>query len=231
MHPLVTSTPELSDCEYSLHDVPDSSPQVILEYYGALRKYVEHEDELINSRLTWSLTIHGFLFTGFALLLSKAADVLIELSKPHGAPQTLLIASVFVLLSLQAVIAFVGAVLSHTANGAIKAAHNAIQHVSAIAQQSLLKPAAPGRRVDNAMMLLPKILGGGSGKPEFIAAAQAYYTGVPFFLMVVWIVLGTAAFALAIASVIVLPSVVSQSPKPAVTTSFQATAQPPSRPR
>ena len=31
-----------------------------------LRRAVEHEDVLINHRLTWLLTAHGFLFAGFA---------------------------------------------------------------------------------------------------------------------------------------------------------------------
>ena len=35
--------------------------QRALRYYEIIRAYIVHEDDLVNSRLTWSLTIHGFL--------------------------------------------------------------------------------------------------------------------------------------------------------------------------
>jgi hypothetical protein len=40
-----------------------------LDLYKLLRNQIEHEDEVINNRLTWSLTAQGFLFVAYSALL------------------------------------------------------------------------------------------------------------------------------------------------------------------
>ena len=55
----------LGECEFTVIDVPLKDASHILTYYERIRTYIQHEDGLINSRLTWSLTIHGFLFAIF----------------------------------------------------------------------------------------------------------------------------------------------------------------------
>src|SRR5271169_5831898 len=81
MTKVVSETPSLRCCDF--HVVPSDNPAVseILTYYERMRSYVEHEDGLINSRLTWSLTIHGFLFASYGILLAKVADMFIALHK------------------------------------------------------------------------------------------------------------------------------------------------------
>jgi hypothetical protein len=45
------------------------------ERYKLFREYVEHEDALINNRLTWLITIHGFLYAAYALSVGKYVEV------------------------------------------------------------------------------------------------------------------------------------------------------------
>jgi len=44
---------------------PKDSSEAKGEYFERVRSLVEHEDELVNDRLTWLLTIEGFLIGGF----------------------------------------------------------------------------------------------------------------------------------------------------------------------
>lgn len=43
------------------------------EHYQIYRRYVEHEDELINQRLLWGVNIQGFLFATYGLCIQKLA--------------------------------------------------------------------------------------------------------------------------------------------------------------
>ncbi len=50
-----------SDCEHSL------------EFYRLCRAKIEHEDELVNQRLTWLITLQGLLFTAYGFSISAEA--------------------------------------------------------------------------------------------------------------------------------------------------------------
>jgi hypothetical protein len=52
-----------------------------LRLYSLHRNYSEHENHLINHRLSWNLTIQGFLFAAYALSFHKAADLWLNVSK------------------------------------------------------------------------------------------------------------------------------------------------------
>jgi hypothetical protein len=43
----------------------------VKEYYGYVTHQIERQDNLINNRLTWMLTIEGFLYAGLAVIASK----------------------------------------------------------------------------------------------------------------------------------------------------------------
>lgn len=55
--------------------MPDNKPN-LQECFAIYRDYVKHEDYLINSRLSWNLTIQGFLFATYGLSLQKLAELL-----------------------------------------------------------------------------------------------------------------------------------------------------------
>jgi hypothetical protein len=42
-------------------------PEDLAEHFQLFRDYVKHEDELINRRLTWLLTVQGFLFAAYGI--------------------------------------------------------------------------------------------------------------------------------------------------------------------
>ena len=117
----------IDQCDYSVHPVNPATLTCIelFAYYERLRGYVQHEDGLINSRLTWSLTIHGFLFAIYGLLASKAVDVMSS-ARP-------LVDAVYGLLLVQIVAAVIGIFVGYYSREAIVASHNALHHLFAIA--------------------------------------------------------------------------------------------------
>jgi hypothetical protein len=125
--------PDLSTCDFSVIHQSSDQVQDILGLYDRFRSYVEHEDGLINSRLTWSLTVHGFLFAMYGILAGKVADVFVELHKAPDSPR-LLEDVITGLLALQIVVAAIGAVVGKLSRGAIIASHNALLHLYAISQ-------------------------------------------------------------------------------------------------
>lgn len=58
-----------------------------IKLYEVFRDYLKHEDALVNNRLTWTLTIQGFLFAAYGLSIQKRLDVLEKLSpNAHDQP-------------------------------------------------------------------------------------------------------------------------------------------------
>lgn len=56
-----------------------------LEHYKIIRAQIEHEDNLINQRLSWFVTSQSFLFTAYALLLNAPVQVrLPEISRQQN---------------------------------------------------------------------------------------------------------------------------------------------------
>jgi hypothetical protein len=65
---------QAKDGEYPLRPMPISLDKAI-SIYGVFRDYVKHEDGLINYRLTWLLTINGFLYATYGLTIHKKLEV------------------------------------------------------------------------------------------------------------------------------------------------------------
>jgi hypothetical protein len=82
----IKDTVKLGECHFTVVDAKFSDASQILAYYERMRGYIQHEDGLINSRLTWSLTVHGFLFAIFGLLAGKITDIFITAQKDSHLP-------------------------------------------------------------------------------------------------------------------------------------------------
>ncbi len=52
----------------------------IIDHYEILRDYVKHEDNLVNQRLSWLLTLHGFLYGSLALIVSELFKIQVSAS-------------------------------------------------------------------------------------------------------------------------------------------------------
>jgi hypothetical protein len=98
------SKPRLAD---QLHIDPDRCP-TLAELYGYYRQYLNHEHSLINQRLGWNFTIQGFLFTSYAFVLNKVADVRISLAKDKMLSVQELNTALHELYALLLVIAVIG---------------------------------------------------------------------------------------------------------------------------
>lgn len=53
--------------------VPDQVSGI--EYYQIIRSQIEHEDNLINQRLSWFIAAQAFLFTAYAILLNAPTEM------------------------------------------------------------------------------------------------------------------------------------------------------------
>src|SRR5947209_10049125 len=49
-----------------------------IEYYQIIRAQIEHEDNLVNQRLSWFVAAQAFLFTAYAILLNAPSPMRIE---------------------------------------------------------------------------------------------------------------------------------------------------------
>ena len=185
----------LGDCSFSIHPNNIHLPG-LLSYYETLRSYVQHEDDLINSRLTWSLTVHGFLFATWGILLGKTADMLLELHKwaelhqkdllqvqgsPHRLEQI-----IFYLVAFQLPIALFGAAVAWQSQQAIYAAHRALVHLESIAHQGLFKLNPAGHPLPADSVLLPKIVSGGAADH---GGPRSYYLNLPRGAKYIWLFL------------------------------------------
>jgi hypothetical protein len=183
----------LKNCAFTVHPVSDGFD--VLTYYDRVRSYAMHEDHLINSRLTWSLTVHGFLFASFGVLAGKIADIIVGLhNSPCGSPP---ITRLMVpgLIFFQFIIATFGAFVAYRSRNAILAAHTALQHLRAIVHSvGRLKIVNDDIAPSPEYLLLPKIVSGGAAE-ERTSAAHSYYLGLPGFLTLIWCFLALVSFS------------------------------------
>ena len=200
-------TLDILDCEFAVIP-PDQTTVDPLKLYDLFRGYLQHEDDLINSRLTWSLTVHGFLFASYGILLGKIADVFIGLPQA-GANAPLGEHIIAALFALQALVAMLGVLIGFSSWRAIIASHNAIQHLVTIAHSEgrpleIVAGKGPG---PPGSILLPRIIGGGAkilppgeGKQDHTGGARSYYLWLPALIMLMWSVLAVISVGSGVAS-------------------------------
>jgi hypothetical protein len=56
--------------------VPESISGI--QYYEIIRSQIEHEDNLINQRLSWFVAAQAFLFSAYAILLNAPSQVRLQ---------------------------------------------------------------------------------------------------------------------------------------------------------
>jgi hypothetical protein len=156
----------------------------IIDLYKAYRQYLDHEHNLINHRLSWNFTIQGFLFTSYAFVANKAADVRVALAQSTMVRADLLKAPLHDLQILLLVIGVVGIAVSffihYSVTGAVRAMNKLTQRWS--------KENFPGGTVllsDAAASAgLPEISGGGD--PEALALGFRAPAILSFVFMAAW---------------------------------------------
>ena len=156
-----------TDCEHSL------------EFYRLCRAKIEHEDELVNQRLTWLITLQGLLFTAYGFSISAEAASLgskgIEIGASDAARHSYE-AFMTNLLTLRHGLSYLGIAVALAALTGILAACRAIRDDVA-AMQGL-----PVRNC-SGQPLFPRVASEGSAN----ALGMTCAVSVPFMLAGVWI--------------------------------------------
>jgi len=65
----------MPDDPEKINSPPLVHDDVNIKIYEVFRDYIKHEDNLINNRLTWILTIHGFLYATYGLTMQKKMEI------------------------------------------------------------------------------------------------------------------------------------------------------------
>src|ERR1700722_1658046 len=104
------------------------------DLYKTYRHYIEHEDSLINNRLSWNFAIQGFLFAAFSFSAQKMAEVnakILSELKPSSVEVEYLVAisGVGQLHLLLIVLALVGLFVSALVYVSVGAARIAIANI------------------------------------------------------------------------------------------------------
>jgi hypothetical protein len=177
---------DIDECEFTIIKTTDPPVSIVLDYYKQLREYVQHEDNLINFRVTWSLTIHGVLLATYAVIFQKMLDVFSKLSDAGSRARPDPAAGV--LLGFQLLIVVIGVWTSSIARLQTSVSAEAINRIDKIARTGLLSIREPGMALLQSDILLPRIIGGGSPYRKF-APAKGYWLNIPFALGIVWLIL------------------------------------------
>ena len=141
--------------------VPESISGI--QYYQIIRSQIEHEDNLINQRLSWFVAAQAFLFSAYAILLNAPSQVRLQSFATQQEILFFLIPLVAIGVSILIYITVIAA-MSATAN-----------------LRRLLK--SHMNEKDNA--LLPPV----QGYRQTLLLGQASPILIPFLFMTSWIVL------------------------------------------
>lgn len=162
-----------------------------LAFYSAFRDYAKHEDTLINYRLGWILTIHGFLYATYGFTLQKELEVLghngVDLQAP-ALCYSLTQADFFLFC-----IAIVGMSISILGWLSISAAKRALASIDQIFQTNhthTLETTKRGKRTTDMYLIpglyrFPAIQGG--GLRENVSRGLSASTLIPWILCISWI--------------------------------------------
>lgn len=156
-----------SDCDRSL------------EIYRLCRAKIEHEDELVNQRLTWLITLQGLLFTAYGFSISAEASSLGSKGIEIGASEAARRAYEAFMANLESLrhgLSYLGIAVSFAALTGILAACRAIRDDVAAMHGLPIQDLAGNP-------LFPRIVSEGSANALGMTCALS----VPFMLAGVWI--------------------------------------------
>jgi hypothetical protein len=133
----------------------------LIQVYGAFRDYAKHEDELINRRLSWNLTLQGFLFAAYGLRSQVAA------AGSKESPRFKALSYVF---------PFVGAFVAYLVYKSIRAAQLAIDGVRC-------------KWIDGVSHSLRELLPGhtGGGNLKAVKWGERPQKGIPLVIIAAWV--------------------------------------------
>ena len=141
--------------------VPESISGI--QYYQIIRSQIEHEDNLINQRLSWFVAAQAFLFSAYAILLNAPSQVRLQSFAAQQEILFFLIPLVAIGVSILIYITVIAAMLA-TAN---------------------LRRLLETHMNEKDSALLPPV----QGYRQTLLLGQASPISIPFLFMTSWIVL------------------------------------------
>lgn len=154
---------------------PLRTNQLRMEVYALYRDYIKHEDSLIRDRITWNLTIQGFLFAAYALVLQTHLS--------PNQPITDWWVEIFLVMVHSVVIPVVGYVLARESQGAVAAATAAIHNLE-LSHNAFEAQFSQDDLRQHPSLPLPLVTRGGI--PE-VDRGHAYTLYVPSVVMAAWV--------------------------------------------
>lgn len=134
-----------------------------IEYYQIVRSQIEHEDNLINQRLSWFVGAQAFLFSAYAILLNAPSQVRLQRFATQQE----------ILFSLIPLVAIGVSILIY------------ITVVAAMLAMANLRRLLEGHMKEEESALLPPV----QGYRQTLLLGQASPILMPFLFMISWIVL------------------------------------------
>jgi hypothetical protein len=134
-----------------------------IEYYQIIRSQIEHEDNLINQRLSWFVAAQAFLFSAYAILLNAPSQVRLQRFATQQE----------ILFSLIPLVAIGASILIY------------ITVVAAMLAMANLRRLLEGHMKEEESALLPPV----QGYRQTLLLGQASPILMPFLFMVSWIAL------------------------------------------
>jgi hypothetical protein len=134
-----------------------------IEYYQIIRSQIEHEDNLINQRLSWFVAAQAFLFSAYAILLNAPSQVRLQRFATQQE----------ILFSLIPLVAIGVSILIY------------ITVVAAMLAMANLRRLLEGHMKEEESALLPPV----QGYRQTLLLGQASPILMPFLFMISWIVL------------------------------------------
>jgi hypothetical protein len=134
-----------------------------IEYYQIIRSQIEHEDNLINQRLSWFVAAQAFLFSAYAILLNAPSQGRLQRFATQQEILFFLIPLVAIGVSILIYVTVIAAMLA-TAN---------------------LRRLLESHAKEKEIALLPPV----QGYRQTLLLGQASPILIPFLFMISWIVL------------------------------------------
>ena len=145
----------------------------LIERYKVIREYIKHEDNLLNWRMTWSLTLQSVLGTVFVFIINTHFDAANTFEKDW----TLFAISIFV--------CFIGTMTSHWSYRSIRAAIRSISVLRQYIPQEVLRQHA-----------LPQFTS--AGEKESLERGSSLAVNLPRTMRVVWLALLVVDFIIVV---------------------------------
>ena len=133
-----------------------------IQYYQIIRSQIEHEDNLINQRLSWFVAAQAFLFSAYAILLNAPSQVRQEFATQQE-----------ILFFLIPLVAIGVSILIY------------ITVIAAMLAMANLRRLLESHLKEEESALLPPV----QGYRQTLLLGQASPVLIPFLFMISWIVL------------------------------------------